>query len=224
MKQFIRGKPIRFGFKFWCLCTYGGYLIKFDAYTGKGDKIEGKTLGSSVTEKMCLPLLQEQSVIFIDNYFTSISLLETLTANRLFCVGTIRSDRIEKAPLKHLKKEARGSHYAIHEITYNNISLTRWHDNSQVTVISNIVDEGVYKTKGSCKRWSKKDKSSIQVEQPSIINLYNKGMGGVDRFDQMRGLYRSRIRSKKMVLAFISFLFRWFYSEYVVFVPRSPTN
>lgn len=95
-----------------------------------------------------------------------------------------------------MKKDTRGSYYAIHE-TVHNISLTRWHDNSQVTVISNLEDKSIYETKGSCKRWSKKDKSSVQVDQPSIINLYNKGMGGVDRFDQMRGLYRSRIRSKK---------------------------
>jgi len=34
-KQFIRGKPIRFGFKNFCLCTPLGYLIAFDTYQGK---------------------------------------------------------------------------------------------------------------------------------------------------------------------------------------------
>lgn len=34
-KQFIRGKPIRFGFKAWCLSTTDGYLILFDVYQGK---------------------------------------------------------------------------------------------------------------------------------------------------------------------------------------------
>ena len=29
MKQFICGKPIRFGFKFWCLVTPEGYLAKY---------------------------------------------------------------------------------------------------------------------------------------------------------------------------------------------------
>lgn len=28
-KQFIRGKPIRFGFKMWCLNSKDGYLTKF---------------------------------------------------------------------------------------------------------------------------------------------------------------------------------------------------
>jgi len=31
-KQFIRGKPIRFGYKLWCLNTRLGYLIQFDPY------------------------------------------------------------------------------------------------------------------------------------------------------------------------------------------------
>nr|CAI5857883.1 unnamed protein product [Callosobruchus analis] len=159
MKQFIKGKPIRFGFRFWCLCTFDGYLVKFDVYTGAGDKVEGKLLGSSVTEKLCVDFLEQGSTIFLGNYFTSIPLLETLSANRLYCV------------------ENRGSYHTIHD-SISNITLTRWHDSSQVTVISNVEDKTLYQTKGSCKRWSKKDKSVIQVDQPSLVHLYNKGMGG----------------------------------------------
>ena len=33
MKQFIRGKPIRYGFKFWCLTSPEGYMVKFHPYT-----------------------------------------------------------------------------------------------------------------------------------------------------------------------------------------------
>ena len=81
MKQFIREKPIRFGFKFWCLTTPEGYIIKFQTYTGVGDKIPGKTVGSSVTEKLCLGCIPEGSFIYMDNYFTSLSLMNTLAAN-----------------------------------------------------------------------------------------------------------------------------------------------
>ncbi|KAF2892692.1 hypothetical protein ILUMI_13482 [Ignelater luminosus] len=34
-KQCIRNKPIRFGFKAWCMNTPEGYLIRFDIYQGK---------------------------------------------------------------------------------------------------------------------------------------------------------------------------------------------
>ncbi|KAK9739199.1 Transposase IS4 [Popillia japonica] len=145
---------------------------------------------------MCVNFLPSNSIVFIDNYFNSLSLLDTLKEKKLYCVGTIRSDRIEKAPLKELKKEKRGSHFTLHDPEAN-ITLIRWHDNSQVTLATNLEDETICKTKVSCRRWSKQDHASVSVDQPTAINFYNKGMGGVDRFDQMRGLYRSRIRSKK---------------------------
>nr|XP_023020917.1 piggyBac transposable element-derived protein 2-like [Leptinotarsa decemlineata] len=204
MKQFIRGKPIRFGFKFWCLTTSDGYLIKFEPYLGSGDKLKGKTLGSSVTEKMCLNFIPRKSIVFIDNYFNSLPLLETLSKHELYGVGTIRSDRVEEAPLKELKKEKRGSHFTLYDKKAN-ITLTRWHDNSQVNVATNLNDESISKTKSSCTRWFKKERSKIAVEQPSIINFYNNEMGGVDQFDQMRGLYRSKMRSKKWYWSFFRF-------------------
>ncbi|KAJ8937730.1 hypothetical protein NQ314_011737 [Rhamnusium bicolor] len=220
LKQFIWGRPIRFGFKFWCLTTSNGYLIKFDTYAGAGDKIEGKTLGSSVTEKLCVNFIPKDSVVFVDNYFNSLPLLETFTNNNINCVGTIRSDRIEKAPLPELKKEKRGTHPTLHE-DKTNITLTRWHDNSQVTLATNSKDENIYKTRGVCKGWSKQERASVTVEQPSVVNFYNKGMGGVDHFDQIRGLYRSRIRSKQWYWPIFRFCLNgavvnmWFLYRYV---------
>lgn len=40
-KQFIRGKPIRFGYKIWSLNTTEGYLVNFDVYQGKSPKSNG---------------------------------------------------------------------------------------------------------------------------------------------------------------------------------------
>ena len=39
LKQFIGGKPIRFGLKFWGLCTSDGFVLCFDLYCGKNSKI-----------------------------------------------------------------------------------------------------------------------------------------------------------------------------------------
>ena len=48
MKQFIRSKPIRYGFKFWCLTRSDGFLVKFYPYTGAG----GKTMFTVCTSKV----------------------------------------------------------------------------------------------------------------------------------------------------------------------------
>ncbi|XP_068243821.1 piggyBac transposable element-derived protein 3-like [Palaemon carinicauda] len=36
LKQFMRRKPIRFGYKFWALCGVSGYCYNIDLYCGKG--------------------------------------------------------------------------------------------------------------------------------------------------------------------------------------------
>ena len=47
-----------------------------------------------------------------------------------------------------------------------------------------------------CRRVSRKKKETITLPQPMIIKDYNKGMGGVDLFDQFRGKYRSTFRKR----------------------------
>jgi hypothetical protein len=46
-KQFIRGKPIRWGFKFWVGATRLGYIVWFEPYQGQSGEIpsEYKKLG-----------------------------------------------------------------------------------------------------------------------------------------------------------------------------------
>lgn len=203
MKQFIRGKPIRFGYKFWCLNRPDGYCVRFKIYEGREDRDPSMTLGSSVTKKMVLNFVPENSEIFIDNYFNSLPLLEEMKTNNINITGTIRNDRIEKAPLRDLKKEPRGSVHGLKEKT-TNISLFRWHDNSQVTLATNRSDDLVCKVT-NCRRYSRSHKRKIDVLQPSLIKEYNNGMGGVDLFDQFRGRYRINIRSRKWYWPIVRF-------------------
>ena len=50
-KQYIKNKPIKWGFKWWCqLCSKTGYLYEFDLYLGKKEKTE-LGLGEAVVEK-----------------------------------------------------------------------------------------------------------------------------------------------------------------------------
>ena len=76
-KQFIRGKPIRFGFKMWAICSRNGYLHAFDMYMGKQsseDCTETTSLG--LGGYVIVKLLNDADVtgkkghkIFFDNFF-----------------------------------------------------------------------------------------------------------------------------------------------------------
>ncbi|KAJ8926471.1 hypothetical protein NQ314_021157 [Rhamnusium bicolor] len=122
---------------------------------------------------------------------------------KLYVTGTIRTDRIEKAPLKDLKKFPRGSIDVLRHQA-NGISIYRWHDNSQVTMATNHNDV-LIDTKSKCQRNSSSSKGKIDVPQPSIIADYNNSMGGIDLFDQFRVTHRITIRSKKWYWPIVRF-------------------
>ncbi|XP_008179985.1 piggyBac transposable element-derived protein 3-like [Acyrthosiphon pisum] len=113
-KMFIRGKPVRFGFKLWCLTSENGYLFQFSPYGGASTKrIEGLPLGSEVVfnllESVENPNLHK---VFFDNFFTSYSLMAMLREKGFFATGTVRENRIGNYKLKSVKllgKECKGT-------------------------------------------------------------------------------------------------------------------
>lgn len=206
-KQYIKGKPIRFGFKNWAICSASGYLISFDLYCGKdASRVYEFGLGGDVVTT----LLEHAEVpsesghkLFIDSFFTSVPLIKHL-ADKGFCAtGTLRSDRTEHCPLKNqkeMKDEGRGT-YDFR--TSQNIMLVRWVDNSVVTAATNFEELAV----GSATRWSREKKTKIQVPQPTLFSSYNKGMGGVDIMDQNVAAYRTRMRQRKWWWPIFVYLF-----------------
>lgn len=203
-KQFIRGKPIRWGYKLWVGATRLGYVLWFDPYQGKSSTIaEGYKqfgLGGSVILEFADVLQGRHPTLpfhlFFDNYFSSIPLLHELGNRGLRATGTVRENRTSKCPLeanKDFKKTERGS-FVYKSSSPNSILVCKWNDNSVVTVASNTETvEPLHKVK----RFSQELKRFVHIEQPSVIRQYNENMGGVDRSDQNIGLYRTSIRGKK---------------------------
>ncbi|XP_037042056.1 piggyBac transposable element-derived protein 4-like [Bradysia coprophila] len=53
LKQYMPNKPIKWGYKVWCLCdSYTGFVIAFFVYTGKDDTPKNITLGEKVVTKL----------------------------------------------------------------------------------------------------------------------------------------------------------------------------
>lgn len=206
-KQYIRGKPIRFGFKNWALCSSTGYMYGFDIYTGRQPGVTYEHgLGGDVVigllEQACVPPHCGHTVYF-DNFFTSYRLLHYLHELGYQAAGTVREDRTGHCTLKSvaaMKKEPRGS-YDFRSCA--DVLMIRWHDNSVVTIASNFgtVEEG------HVQRWSQHQKKLISVSQPTMFRLYNQGMGGVDQLDQQVACYRTRIRQRKWWWPIFVYLF-----------------
>ena len=145
-KQYIHGKPKKFGFKVWVMTTPLGYLIQFCQYAGKDSilqEYENKRLGLDVS--VVANLVSKLSVmqtsnyhIVMDNYFTSLALLKHLSAMGVAATGTVRTNRMENSPLQDMvkmKKEKRGSSDGVNDVS-SNIAAVRWKDNKVVNAIS----------------------------------------------------------------------------------------
>ncbi|KAF2902633.1 hypothetical protein ILUMI_03555 [Ignelater luminosus] len=209
-KQFIRGKPIRFGFKSWVMATRLGYCLQFNLYQGRrGNDKQDCGLGESVVYNFADVLQTHfenlKFSLFFDNFFTSVKLLTTLGERRIGGTGTVRVNRTGNCnlPNDQYKKTERGSYnHKIDEA--NNIFAVRWKDNSIVTLLSN--QYGV-KPLQSAARYSAKEKKKVYIPQPNVVSMYNKYMGGVDQFDNNIATYRISMRGKKWCMPIIMWMF-----------------
>lgn len=98
-KMFIRGKPIRFGYKMWCLCSSYGYLFCALPYSGSSDAYDKNIgLGAGVVLKLLENVKNpQQHQVFFDNFFTSYQLLTLLSERRFCATGTVRNNRLDDA-------------------------------------------------------------------------------------------------------------------------------
>ncbi|GFU12400.1 chimeric ERCC6-PGBD3 protein [Nephila pilipes] len=138
-KMFIKGKPIRFGFKIGMLCSSSGYLHVMGIYSGrKNESSSGMNLGEDVVTQLLSKIADlSRHEIYFHNFFTSYNFLKKLADSRIRATGTVRSKRIRECPLldnKTLTKETTGA------IDYNSNGtafICHWNDNAIVTVTSN---------------------------------------------------------------------------------------
>ena len=207
-KQHLHGKPIRFGYKVWSLATARGYMLQCEPYQGAstGNTLPHLGLGGSVVVDLISELPRDrQYMLYFDNFFSSLQLMDHLKLDGFGATGTIRSNRTEKAPLTEVKafaKKARGTHELVQDVSSGTL-LVRWNDNSVVTLATNCHSATPIL---QAKRWSNKEKKTVTIDQPQTIAAYNRYMGGVDRLDQNVSTYRLSIRIKKWWWPLFSFL------------------
>lgn len=212
-KQFIKGKPIRYGFKVWMGAISdpkcNGYCVWIEPYQGKNTQICNKYkpfgLGPSIILQYCDVLTKIEPLpyhIYFDNYFTTVPLLEEMAKRNMRGTGTVRENRLSHCTLPSkdiLKKMPRGTFN--YKSTNNEVLIVKWNDNNIVNVASNNLQ--VFPTQ-KVSRLSKKKK--VTVDQPKCIYYYNSFMGGVDRCDENISYYRTSIRGKKWYFCLITYI------------------
>jgi len=192
MKQYIKSKPIKWGFKWWFRCaSSSGYLYEFDLYLGRKKNSE-LNLGEGVVLTLSEKLKGTYCTLYFDNFFNSPLLVRKLLEERqIYAIGTARKDRKQMPSLKPDKEMKRGDIFIQQS---KNVTCSKWFDNKAVLMLSTNVAGMEGTTNVSCR--VKGSANKISITCPNVIKFYNKGMGGVDLMDQKTAAYRLDRKSK----------------------------
>ena len=205
MKQYNPIKPVKRGFKIWVRAdSHNGYVCEFECYTGRKDGVVEKGLGGSVVTRLTRDLVGKSYHIYMDNFFSSVSLYRDLLSEMIYCTGTLRSNRRNFPPdLKDVAKRGLANRGALKFRQDGNVSVCVWQDTRPVTFMFSYHNPA-HTTSVARKRV---DGSTINVECPVSIINYNKYMGGVDRGDQLRQYYHVHVKSRKSYKYIFWYLF-----------------
>ena len=190
-RQYIRNKPTKWGFKLWCLCdSHNRYTLSFSVYRGKNGEVRSPNgLGYDVVVSLMQDYLSQGYSLYIDNFFTSPTLVSDLYDLGVHATGTLDCTRTGvPAEIPSLKKEMAKKFVRRGDGAYVRDGVciyAVWKDTECVSVMSNE-HPGHYESKVTR---NVKDKDGVnqkkEVPIPAIVYSYNRFMNSVDRSDQL---------------------------------------
>ena len=129
-KQFIRAKPIRFGYKLSILATATGLHYNVEIYTGKSGNHAGEALGTRVVNN-ALEVGERPSnhIVYFEHFFSSYQLLSDLDKKGFRATGTMRKDLVTKCPLIDMKKMKRKERRSCDCRSDRKVEIVWWNDN-----------------------------------------------------------------------------------------------
>ena len=162
-----------------------GYVSELSVYTGKTAGAPEKNLGGKVVMDLTENLRNKGYHVYIDNFFSSVSLMISLLKVGIYSCGTLRADR-KGSPqdLKQMAKKGSKTRGESKTRQFQNVTVSVWQDTKPVLAIATKMDSVIR---------TQKDGSRNEYSSPKSISLCNMYMGGVDLNDQLRGYYHVRL-------------------------------
>ena len=142
-RQYIRNKPTKWGFKLWCLCdSHNGYTSSFSVYRGKNGEVRSSNgLGYDVVVSLMQDYLSQGYSLYIDNFYTSPTLVSDLYDLGIHVTGTLDCTRTGvPAEIPSLKKQMAKKSVSRGEGAYVRDGVcvyAVWKDTKCVSVMSN---------------------------------------------------------------------------------------
>ena len=195
-RQFMKDKPTKWGIKLWVLAdSANGYTVDFNIYIGRaaGQTISEHGLGYDVVMRLMAPYFGKGYHLFVDNFYSTLTLFKHLYDQGVVATGTILESRRSFPPaLKNSKEWAKGRERgSMRWVRDPPCLVLQWVDNkvvSMITTVGNANEQG---------QVTRKVRTSTQyrerlVKQPKIFKTYNMKMNAVDRSDQILSAFSTQ--------------------------------
>lgn len=208
---FNPAKPEKFHLKLYCLnCSKTKYQWAFYFYHGASEIRNNMSATMYPVVKLFTEELWNFNyILFVDNWYTSLPLLKWLVDKGAHMVGTVKTNKQGLPDIGKIAKTGQGKkergyfQQTAHDIPgENNVGkksyFTAWQDRKPVHLLSTFA--GMV---GSCFRMlldkAKRLWTKMEFVMPSLIRIYNLGMGGTDGFDQWLAMLRPNIKTKTWI-------------------------
>ena len=211
------GKPIKEGYKLFAIGNEG-YIYGYSWYSpvqgleGR-PKVKGLEDTSAMVFKLAIDLLPNNTILFIDNYFTCPELAMALRGRRITVYGTIKPERKDLPELLvQMKTEfAKDIPYRVlAAVIQKDVLQVAWQDNNLILglttaySIREINDSITKKRKRPSKtstnarvilpafKENDQDVFKKDFKVPKLFYHYNKHMGEINRFNALVAAYSSQ--------------------------------
>ena len=139
MKQYIKSKLIKWGFKFWFRgSSKSGYLYQMDIYLGRKQTPEFNLgLGEEVVLQLTKALEPSFCTVYFDNFFNNLNLIEKPFQKGVYGIRTVRANRKKMPKMIDYKQMKRGD--CEFRISGNTMA-SKWIDNRSVLLSSSALE------------------------------------------------------------------------------------
>lgn len=217
----------KWGIKLWMLCESAtAYVLSCFVYKGKRDQQprDGRGLAHRVVVTLLTMgnYLRKGYHVFIDNFFSSISLAKELWNSKTYVTGTVRQN--SKGLPRSIKNKLKPSESSFFRQDNILVSAYREKQTQKKPVI--LLSTASNATLSSVEvRQRGQGDAPLTREKPDVVLEYNKYMGGVDLSDMMLYAYLDERRTVKYwKKVTFNILHRMIVNAYIIYKQNIPAD
>jgi hypothetical protein len=187
IKQYLPAKPHPYGYKIWCLGS-SNYILKIKLYEGASDVESEDGKMCDLVNEMLKGYENKSHILYCDNYFTSVNLMSTLLAKKIYVCGSVNLNRLKLPNPSSINNQTMKSMKRFESRHYqcNNMSLVMWKDNKLIKVLYNHISPTTKDT--TTKRYNDSHEQ-FNASCPQALHDYFHRARDTDIFDQLSNSY-----------------------------------